>query len=112
MDYEGWRNIKSPYAGVSFAHGRHFYQIKGHHFDLQSASGPWQDAGGAILGFDPAGNSGTDVGDEVDLTYRFDWREKAVVEVGLSRFWPGQFAENTRGPDFSDWGYVQLTWGF
>jgi Alginate export len=71
-----------------------------------------QDDGGAILGFDPTGNSGTDVGDEVDLTYRFDWREKAKVEVGLSRFWPGQFAENTRGGDPSDWGYVQLTWGF
>jgi hypothetical protein len=52
------------------------------------------------------------VGDEVDLTYRFDWREKAKVEVGLSRFWPGRFAENTRGGDPSDWGYVQLTWGF
>ncbi|MCI0409757.1 MAG: alginate export family protein [Acidobacteria bacterium] len=112
MDYEGWRNIKSPYAGVSLIHGRHFYQVKGHHFDLQSASGPWQDAGGAILGFDPAGNSGTDVGNEVDLSYRFDWREKAKVEVGLSRFWPGQFAENTRGGDASDWGYIQLTWGF
>jgi hypothetical protein len=80
--------------------------------DLESASGPWQDASGAILGFDPTGTSGDRVGEELDLTYRFDWRDKAKVEVGVSRFRPGEFAENTRGDDPSDWGYLQLTLGF
>ena len=112
MDYEGWRNIDSPYAGISLGHGKHFYQAKVHRFRLESRFGPWQDASGVVLGFDPIGASGDEVGDEVDLTYRFDWREKTRVEVGLSRFFPGEFAEATRGSDPSDWGYVQLVLGF
>ncbi len=112
MDYEGWRNIDSPYAGVSFAHGKHFYQAKAHRFRLESGFGPWQDASGAVLGFDPTGASGDDVGDEIDLSYRYDWREKTRVEAGWSRFFPGEFAEATRGGDVSDWGYVQLVLGF
>ncbi|HEU5181111.1 MAG TPA: alginate export family protein [Candidatus Polarisedimenticolia bacterium] len=112
IDYEGWRNIDSPYAGISFGHGKHFYLAKAHRFRLESRFGPWQDASGNVLGFDPTGASGDDVGDEVDLLYRYDWLEKAKVEIGVSRFMPGRFAESTRGDDASDWGYVQLTLGF
>jgi hypothetical protein len=112
MDYEGWRNIQSPYIGFSLAHGSHFYQAKAHRFGLESASGPWQDAAGTTLGFDPTGTSGKDVGDELDLTYRLELRKIGRVEVGVSRFRPGEFAKNTRGDDASDWGYVQLTVGF
>jgi hypothetical protein len=112
MDYFGWRNLESPHAGVSFAFSKHFFQGKGHDFSLNQAGGRWSDAAGNTLGFDPTGSSGTKVGRELDLTYRFDWRPNAKVEVGLSRFWPARFAKATRGDDASDWGYVQLTWGF
>lgn len=111
-DYEGWRNIESPWAGVSLGSGRHFWQIKGHRFALESARGPWKDAGGAVLGFDPGGASGTNVGTEVDLTWRLQWREKTVIEAGYSRLEPGRFARLTRGDDPSDWAYLMLTVGF
>lgn len=111
-DYEGWRNLRSPWAGVSLQRGRQFLQVKTHRFGLEEARGAWKDAGGAVLGADPAGASGRSVGSEIDLTYRAAIREKVALEAGWSRFRPGRFARLTRGPDASDWGYVMLTVGF
>jgi hypothetical protein len=112
MDLFGWRNIRSPYFGVAVFRGKHFGQAKYHIFSLQRAAGPWKDAAGAVLGFDATGGSGTSVGNEIDLTYRYAWLEKAGVEVGLSRFNPDQFAQATRGSDSQPWGYVMLTFAF
>ncbi len=119
-DYEGWRNLRSPYAGVSLSRARHYAQVKAHRFLLEEERGPWKDAGGTVLGFDPAGASGAHVGGEVDLTYRLAWRERSSLEVGLSRFAPGRFARLTRdgdpasglSRDPSHWAYVMLTVGF
>jgi alginate export protein len=111
-DYEGWRNLRSPYAGASVTRGRHFAQAKVHSFGLEDARGPWKDAAGNIMGFDATGASGRNVGREVDLTYRFAWMESASFEAGWSRFDPGRFARLTRGPDPSVWAYVMLTFGF
>lgn len=112
MDYEGWRNIKSPYAGISLARGRHFVQAKRHDFSLDTARGPWKDAAGSVMGSDPTGASGTSVGSEIDLTYRFSWTDKALVEGGVSEFDPGRFARRTVGSDVSRWAYVMLTCAF
>ena len=108
-DFYGWRNISSPYAGLSVRHGKHFGLFKGHVFDVESEGGPWKNAGGAVLGFDAAGASGTRVGTEIDLLYRYAWSEKATFEAGVASFDPGTFAEATRGPDASTWAYVMLT---
>lgn len=112
IDYEGWRNLRSPYAGVSVSWGRHVALAKAHRFLLEEERGPWKNAGGGVFGFDPAGGSGTAVGSELDLTYRFRWRERLLVEAGASRFEPGRFARRTRGEDDSVWGYAMFTWGF
>jgi hypothetical protein len=112
MDYEGWRNLRSPYAGVSVRRGRHTAQAKAHRFDLDEPRGPWKSAGGTILGSDPAGASGRRVGSEVDLTWKFAWTGHAAVEAGVSRFRPGEFARATRGADPSEWAYVMLTASF
>ncbi|HXH28226.1 MAG TPA: alginate export family protein, partial [Candidatus Polarisedimenticolia bacterium] len=85
IDYEGWRNLRSYYGGISVTRGRHFAQAKVHHFGLQKARGPWKSAGGAVLGFDPTGRSGTSVGREIDLTYRYAWRRGLSLEAGYSR---------------------------
>ncbi|MBI1950015.1 MAG: alginate export family protein [Acidobacteria bacterium] len=111
-DYEGWRNIASPYAGVSVTRGRHFILAKLHDFGLEEARGPWKDAGGNLLGFDPTGASGTGVGREIDLLYRVGLGDRTVLEGGWSRFAPGEFARATRGDENSDWAYVMLTVGF
>jgi hypothetical protein len=108
-DFFGWRNVRSPLLGVSLKGGKHFGLIKGHRFELAEEAGPWKSAGGLVLGFDPTGSSGTRVGAEVDLLYRYAWTEKAAVEAGYARFDPDEFAEATRGDEASDWAYVMLT---
>ncbi|HEU4401355.1 MAG TPA: alginate export family protein [Candidatus Polarisedimenticolia bacterium] len=112
MDYEGWRNLKSPYGGIGVTRGRHYVQAKVHRFALEQARGPWKNAGGDVLGSDPTGASGSQVGRELDLTYRLAWRDRTTVECGYSRFEPGRFARRTRGGDPSGWAYVMLTFGF
>jgi hypothetical protein len=109
MDLFGWRNLRSPYLGVSLSHGRHWAQAKIHDFSLQSSRGRWSSAGGATLGFDGSGGSGTSVGREADLTYRFKWTDHLSVETDLSRFDPRQFADSTRGDDPSTFAYLMLT---
>ncbi len=111
-DLEGWRNIRSPYAGASITAGRHFALAKVHRFSLFEEAGPWKSAGGAVLGFDATGSSGSRVGSEADLIYRLSFREKALLETGAARFHPGRFARLTRGDDPMYWGYVMLVAGF
>ncbi len=111
-DLEGWRNIRSPYAGASVRAGRHFALAKVHQFSLYEEAGPWKSASGSVLGFDPAGSSGSRVGNEIDLLYRLSFREKSLLEAGVSRFEPGRFARLTRGEDPSYWAYVMLVAGF
>jgi hypothetical protein len=113
IDYQGWRNLHSPWAGVGLTAGRHYVQAKVHRFGLDQARGPWKSEDGrSVLGFDSTGGSGTNIGREVDLNWRYAWQEKATIEAGYARFAPGRFARLTRGADASDWGYVMLTAGF
>lgn len=72
----------------------------------------WRDAAGSVLGFDPTGASGKNVGREIDLTYRFTWTETILLEAGWSELSPGRFARLTRGSDVSRWAYLMLTFGF
>jgi len=111
MDLFGWRNLRSPYLGAALSSGRHWAQAKLHDFSLQSSRGRWSSAGGVELGFDASGSSGTNVGREADLTYRFKWTDHVSVEADLSRFDPREFAENTRGDDPSTFAYLMLTFG-
>ena len=113
MDMFGWRNIRSYYGGAKYMWSRQWLQAKLHQFSLESARGPWTDAGGQILGFDPTGQSGRNVGWEVDLTYNWAFRENAGLQATFSAFEPNRFARNTRGPSTQHrWAYVMFTLGF
>ncbi len=112
IDYQGWRNLRSPWGGIGLTAGRHYVQAKFHRFALDQARGPWKDDGGIVFGFDPAGLSGKSVGRELDLTWRYAWKEKMTIEAGYARFMPDRFARLTRGDDSSDWAYLMLTAGF
>jgi len=39
-DYEGWRNLRSPYGGISWTHGKHFLVTKYHRFLLEEKPAP------------------------------------------------------------------------
>ncbi|MBI4460358.1 MAG: alginate export family protein [Acidobacteria bacterium] len=107
-DYLGWRNMQDfkPYFSFApFANGR--AELSYHRFLLVESRGAWKNAGGKVLGLDPTGLLGTDLGHEVDLTLTFPLYERVRVLGGYSVFIPGKFARGTQGPQASQFGYLQ-----
>lgn len=107
-DLMGWRNMQDfrpmftvvPMRPVKF-------DIDYHRFYLLAARGPWKNASGAVLGFDPTGTSGTHVGDELDFTLGFPIYKHLKILSGYSLFVPGEFARRTRGEDNQHFVYLQ-----
>ncbi|MCI0488198.1 MAG: alginate export family protein [Blastocatellia bacterium] len=108
MDYLGWRNMYDLRATFSFKPTSNLvFDTDYHRFYLHRAKGRWTNAGGAVFGFDPSGRSGTYLGQEVDFTLRFPYKEKIKFLGGYSFFLPGSFARATRGRDVSHFSYLQ-----
>ena len=72
-----------------------------HKFNLAEASDGLFNAGGATIRRDITGQSGTDVGWELDLQLNFRILPRMVLNVGYSRFWAGDFVEATNPPGVS-----------
>ena len=88
------------------------FDVDYHRFYLLRARGPWKNAGGAVLGFDPTGQSGTHVGDEIDFTVAFPLYKHLKLLSGYSLFFSGEFARKTRGEDTQHFVYLQTLLDF
>ena len=107
-DYMGWRNMQDFKPYFSFQPLASIRtELSYHRFLLAEEKGAWKSAGGKVLGFDPAGRLGTDVGHEIDLTITFPLYEQVRMLGGYSVFIPGRFARATQGPRTSQFGYLQ-----
>lgn len=80
-----------------------------HRFLLAAQRGPWKNAGGRVLGFDPTGAAGRDLGQEIDITCRLALPTHVSLLGGYSIFLPGRFASLSRGPQTHHFGYIQTT---
>jgi hypothetical protein len=85
-----------------------------HRFSLAEESDRWYAASGAPFGPTPtAGNTETDLGQEIDLVAYLMVKEKVRLEVGLSQFMPGDYVDvNFPASDASQFAYLQATVGF
>jgi hypothetical protein len=85
-----------------------------HRFSLAEESDRWYAASGAPFGPTPtAGNTETDLGQEIDLVAYLMVKEKVRFEVGLSQFMPGDYVDvNFPASDASQFAYLQATVGF
>jgi hypothetical protein len=107
-DLMGWRNMQDFRPMFTVAPVRPVrFDVDYHRLYLLEARGPWKDAGGNVLGFDPMGQSGTHVGDELDFTLGFPIHKAVKILSGYSLFFPGAVARNTRGKDRQDLFYLQ-----
>ena len=107
-DLMGWRNMQDFRAMFTVTPAPPLkFDFDYHNFFLLEARGPWKNAGGAVLGFDPTGQSGKHVGDELDFTVAFPIQKHLKVLSGYSLFLPGEFARRTRGPDNQHFFYLQ-----
>ncbi len=116
-DLFGWRNIHDfRLTATAQVHAKLGFQADYHRLLLAERTGAWKNAGGRVLGIDPTGQAGRDVGQEIDLTFRvpvvFSFFKQLSLMGGYSVFFPGAFAERTRGPQTHHFGYVQTTLRF
>ncbi len=70
-----------------------------HHFWLAEAQDALYNAGGAAYRRDPTGQSGTDVGNEVDIILNFHLTETSDILLAYCKLWGGEFLEGTSGPN-------------
>jgi len=112
-DYLGWRNMQDfkPYLALQLRPGMRA-ELAYHRFLLVEKSGAWKNAGGAVLGIDPSGKLGTDLGHEIDITLSFPVYEHLRMLPGYSLFIPGKFARGTQGARASQFAYWQTLVSF
>lgn len=109
-DLVGLRNLHDFRVTTAAAlHRKLLVEADYHRFLLAAPRGAWKNAGGRVLGFDPTGRSGRDLGQEFDLTARLPLHKHVSVLAGYSAFLPGAFAIRTRGPETHHFGYLQTT---
>lgn len=115
MDYVGWRNMQALRLSVSVKPSASSgVSLDYHRFSLAEERDRWYAASGAPFGPTPAaGNTETDLGQEIDLVAYLMVKEKVRLEVGLSQFMPGDYVDgNFPASDASQFAYLQATVGF
>lgn len=109
-DLVGLRNLHDFRATATIQlHPKLVLQGDYHRLLLARRRGAWKNAGGRVLGFDPTGASGRDLGQEIDLTARVPISKHLNLLGGYSVFLPGHFAIRTRGPETHHFAYIQTT---
>jgi hypothetical protein len=113
IDLVGRQNIIAPNVNLTFKPlknltTRLFY----YHFWLDSNLDALYNASGTPGRRNISGSSGNDVGDEFDITLKYDVDAHSSFLFGYSHFWPKSFIETTgrsRDPDFL---YLQYCFKF
>lgn len=75
--------------------------VQGHSFYLANRRDALYSAAGTVIRYDPSGQAGSNVGQELDLVLNFHLSKHSDVLVGYSHLWGGEFLQNTRGPNAS-----------
>jgi len=86
-----------------------------HIFFLDSPTDALYNANGTAIRIDPTGNSGSYVGNEIDLTAQYFFNPRTDLLIGYSHFFPGDFVINTNPAGVSgevNFYYMQFSWKF
>ena len=77
-----------------------------HHFWLAEAQDALYNAAGAAYRRDPTGQSGTDVGNEIDIILNFHLTDTSDILLAYCKLWGGDFLEGTAGPNQASYADV------
>lgn len=117
MDYASWSNISAAYFGIRFSPfeklscGADWYVL-----GLQNEHDAWYRAGGFTIGTPQefyrkaVPGAGKRIGHELDVHAKYLYRERLDLQLGFSKFFVGEFIEQTGGlrADDSVWGYFAV----
>ena len=113
IDFLGWRNMHDFRLNFGFDPASKLsFDADYHKFFLHQAGGRWSNADGFTLGFDRFGNSSREIGQELDFTGRFPYKEHLKFLSGYSLFLPGRFAKLTGRTALSHFFYIQTKISF
>lgn len=112
IDLIGRQNIQDVSVGVSAEPCSYAkVRIDGHWFDrAETADAVYNAAGGVVR----AGDAGTarEVGQELDITIICPLDQHTAAQVGYSRFWAGDFIEQSGAGQDVDFAYAQVQYTF
>lgn len=83
-----------------------------HWFYLDEAKDAWYYCNGRPQRYDPTGQAGSTVGQEIDLVVSYSYSEHLTFQAGYAHFFPGGFVkDNSPSPD-ADWVFFQMLYSF
>lgn len=111
IDFIGWRNIKNIRIGASIMPIKgHTLAADYHFFNVATTGDNVYRATGAVLLFVPAGTDEDEIGQELDIIWRFSPAKGLGILAGYSHFFRGELFEITSGGaavDDADFFYLQ-----
>lgn len=112
IDLIGRQNIQAFSVGVS-AEPCRFAKIRidAHHFERAETADAVYNAGGGVVRAGDAGSS-REVGRELDLTLICPLDQHTTAQFGISRFWAGDFIEESGASEDVDFAYAQVQYTF
>lgn len=113
MDRMSWKNMNHLAFGLQMRpNADSHFEVTGHIFSKQEATDRWYHAGqGAMPVQASAGNTATDLGEEVDVVYThfFTPGNHVAWQIGGGVFLPGAMVDNEiANASEQTWGYTQL----
>jgi len=103
-----WANLRDAEIDFSVKPWRGLTPyVEYHHFNLDQATDAWYTTGLKAYRRDPAGRSGTTLGDELDVRVALSPWNHLELMAGYGRFSPGSFVRNTGPAAAANWYFVQ-----
>jgi hypothetical protein len=117
MDYASWSNISAAHIGAQFSPKENFSCGGNWHWlSLAGEHDAWYRAGGFNIGTPQevyrraVPGAGKNLGNDIDLYASYIYREHLGLQLGVSKFFAGEFVKNTGGlrADDSIFGYLSV----
>ncbi len=110
MNLFSWMNLVDVHTGVSIkpVEGMKL-SLDYHNFSLAQKKDAWYYSNGKKMRWDPTGNSGSGLGNEIDLIWRHQIHPRIQLMAGCAAFFPGEFVKATGSHDNAYWAFGQLT---
>lgn len=109
MNLFSWMNLVDMRFGVSVKPLKAMkLSLDFHRFKLAQAKDAWYYSTGKKMRWDPTGASGKDLGDEIDLIWKFHVHQNITLMAGCCAFFPGHFIQVTGPSGNAYWAFGQV----
>jgi hypothetical protein len=106
-----WKNLKDAEVNLMLKPKKNWkVTTRFHQFWLADRKDAWYLNPKAYK--DPTGQSGDEVGKELDIITVWNINKDNQIQFGAGYFWPDEFAREQASDDDAAWGFVQYRWKF